>query len=77
MKKLNEQSMNSLENHIPELAEGAVKRAYLKTLTSGRNVVEAVDGKLIVTRPNGSTKILKSLHKPIAVTPGLKLSRKR
>ena len=77
MKKLDEQSMSTLERQIPDLAEGAIKQAYFKTLASGRKVVEAVDGKLLETRSDGTSKVIKSLHTPIAVTPGQKLVRKK
>ena len=77
MKKIDEKVMSSLESHIPELAEGAVKRAYFRTLTSGRNVVEAVDGKLIETYPDGTSSEIRTLNEPTAVTPGQKLNRRR
>lgn len=70
MKKLDEKAMSYLEKRIPELAEGAVKQAYCKTLTSGRRVVEAINGNLVESRPDGSFKVLKSLTAPTAVVPG-------
>lgn len=70
MKKLDEKAMSYLEKRIPELAEGAVKQAYCKTLTSGRRVVEAVNGNLVESRPDGSFKVLKALTAPTAVVPG-------
>lgn len=77
MKKLDEKAMRALERQIPDLAEGAVKQAYVKTLASGRKVVEAVGGKLIETHPDGTTRVLKSLPTPIPVTPGQKFVRKK
>jgi len=47
MKKLDEQNMSALEDIIPFLAEEAVKKARIRTLQSGRNVVEAVNGNLL------------------------------
>jgi hypothetical protein len=76
MKKLDEKNMSVREDRIPFLAEDAVKKARTKTLSSGRNVVEAVDGKLVVTHPDGSRKVLKSLGAPIPVAPGQKIIRK-
>lgn len=70
MKKLDEKAMSYLEKRIPELAEGAVKQAYCKTLTSGRRVVEAVNGKLVESSPDGSSRVLKTLTAPTAVVPG-------
>ena len=72
MKKLDEKTMSKRENRIPQLAENAVKQARTKTLKSGRSVIEAVDGKLIESRPDGSHKVLRSISAPISVAPGQK-----
>jgi hypothetical protein len=70
MKQLDEKSMSNLEQRIPELAEGAVKLAYCKTLTSGRRLIEAINGQLVESSPDGTTRILKSLPTPTPVVPG-------
>ena len=70
MKQLDEKAMSFLEKRIPELAEGAVKQAYCKNLASGRRVVEAVNGQLVESRPDGSSRVLKSLAAPTPVVPG-------
>ena len=77
MKKLNEKTMSYLENRIPELAEGAVKKAYCKTLASGNKVLEAVNGQLVESRPDGTRKIIKTLPKPVSVVPGLRKIRRQ
>ncbi|MBI2353998.1 MAG: hypothetical protein HYV06_03035 [Deltaproteobacteria bacterium] len=69
--------MSAREKRIPELAEEAVKKARTRTLQSGRNVVEAVDGELVETRPDGSRKVIRPLASPILVAPGQKLIRRR
>ena len=76
-KQLDERTMARQENRIPQLAESAVKQARTRTLKAGRSVVEAVDGKLIESYPDGSHKVLKSIPAPIPVVPGLRLIRKR
>lgn len=70
MRQLDEKSMSNLEKRIPELAEGAVKQAYCKTLTSGRLVIEAINGQLVESSPDGTTRILKPLPPPTPVIPG-------
>lgn len=70
MRQLDEQSMSNLEKRIPELAEGAVKQAYCKTLASGKRVVEAINGQLVESSPDGSIRVLKPLPPPTPVTPG-------
>jgi hypothetical protein len=76
MKKLTEKAMSKQENRIPKLAENAVKQARLRTLASGRSVIEAVDGNLIESRPDGTFKVIRSLAAPIPVTPGQTRIRK-
>jgi hypothetical protein len=76
MKKLSERTMTAQEKLIPLLAEEAAKKARAKTLASGRNVVEAVNGKLIESRPDGTHRVLKSIPAPIPVAPGQKRVRR-
>ncbi|MFH2122080.1 MAG: hypothetical protein ABIJ50_01150 [Pseudomonadota bacterium] len=75
MNQLDEKSMSNLERRIPELAEGAIKQAYCKTLASGRRVIEAINGQLVESSPDGTTKVLKSLPTPTPVIPGQKRVR--
>jgi hypothetical protein len=77
MRKLDEKDMSYLEGRIPELAEGAVKQAYCKTLTAGRRVVEAVNGQLVESHPDGTTKVLKTLAAPTPVAVGQRRVRVR
>lgn len=70
MKELDENAMSYLETRIPELAEGAVKQAYCKNLAAGRKVVEAVNGQLIESFPDGTSRVIKSLVAPTPVVPG-------
>lgn len=69
---MKEEAMSYLENHIPELAELAVKQAYWQTLAAGLPVLECVDGTLVETHPDGSRKIIKYITPPRPVTPGHK-----
>ncbi len=75
MNQLDEKSMSNLEKRIPELAEGAVKQAYCKTLASGRRVIEAINGQLVESSPDGTTRVLKPLPAPTPVIPGQKRVR--
>ena len=77
MKDLDEKTVENLERRIPELAEGAVKQAHAKALASGRKVVEAVNGELIESHPDGSFTVLKKIQPPVAVVPGQKKVRKK
>lgn len=76
MKRLDEKTMRDLEERIPFLAEDAVKKARTKTLSSGRNVVEAVNGKLIESHSDGTYRVIRSLAPPISVALGQKRLRR-
>ena len=76
MKKLNEKAMSQQESRIPQLAENAVKQARANTLKAGRSVIEAVGGQLVETRPDGTTKVLKSIPAPTRVVVGQTRVRK-
>jgi hypothetical protein len=75
MNVLDEDSLRFQEAFIPELAEGAIKQAYYQTLAAGCVVLEVADGQLIESSPDGSCRVLKSLPKPIPVSPGQRLLR--
>lgn len=76
MKKLNEKAMSQQESRIPQLAENAVKQARANTLKAGRSVVEAVAGQLIETRPDGTSRVIKSIPAPTPVVAGKTRVRK-
>jgi hypothetical protein len=78
MKKINlsEQAMRSLEERIPELADGAVKRAYSQALTSNGKVLEALTGMLVESSADGSQRVIRALHPPISVAIGEKRTRR-
>ncbi len=70
--------MSSLEAHIPELAQDAVRRAYLQALTTSGQVIEAVEGQLVATSADGNQKVICSLeNKPVPVSLGARRVRKR
>ncbi len=47
-----------LEEHIPELAEAAVKQAYWQALASGSSVLISDNGVIKEVFPDGTTKII-------------------
>lgn len=71
--KLNEKELNYLEEHIPELAEAALKQAYWAALASGSTVLMSENGNLVEVFPDGKRRIIKPLPSPTRVTPGQKL----
>ena len=75
--QLDEKSMRLLEVRIPELADGAVKQAYYQALTSGSKVLEAVNGELVESSSDGSTRVIRALPAPIPVVFGSKRVRRR
>ena len=75
--QMSEESMQRMEARIPELAGGAVKRAYLQALTTSGKVIEARGGKLIEITAEGQVRVIRSIDKPVAVTMGTKRVRAR
>lgn len=57
-----EDELSYLESHIPELAEGAFKQAFWRTLTDGVNVMIAEDNHLVEVFPDGTKKIIRALN---------------
>ena len=57
-----------------ELAQGAFQRAYYEALTTSGKVMRAVDGKLVETYADGTETVIRSIHSPIKVTLGTKIT---
>jgi hypothetical protein len=75
--QLDEAALSSLEDHIPELAQDALRRAYLQALTTGE-VLEAQRGQLVLTSADGSQRIVRNLDaSPTAVAIGSRRTRKK
>lgn len=68
-----EKAMCFLEEHIPELADAAVKQAYWQALASGNNILASEGGKLVEIHPDGSRKIIKTLLPSTPVTIGQRI----
>jgi len=77
MKSSDEDSIRYQEAGIPELAEGAVKQAYYQALAAGYTVVEVVNGQLVESSPDGTTRLIRSLPKAIPVKPGQRVVRSK
>lgn len=71
--KFTEKTMRFLEEHIPELAELAVKQAYWNALASGNSVLECENGIIMEIHPDGTRKIIKKLTPPKKITVGQRL----
>ncbi|MET3133491.1 hypothetical protein AAKU55_003781 [Oxalobacteraceae bacterium GrIS 1.11] len=67
-----EKAMQQLEARVPEFADVALKEAYAKALRSGSKVLEALDGKLFESSPDGSQRLIKLLPPPVWVALGSK-----
>jgi hypothetical protein len=70
---MNENAMKHIEEHIPELADSAIKQAYWSALASGSNVLECADGVMYEVSPDGSRREIKKVKPPVAVTVGQRL----
>jgi hypothetical protein len=67
-----EQVIDFLEEHIPELVEAAVTQAYWQTLASGLSVLESENGVIYEVFPDGSRKFVKTIDPPTPVVKGEK-----
>jgi len=70
---MTEESMRFLEEHIPDLADAAVKQAYWQALATGSSVLVSEEGALVEIFPDGTRKVLKQLEPQTAVTVGQRL----
>lgn len=62
-----QEEMDFLENYIPELANSAVKKAYLDTLSSGNSVLETIENKLYEVFPDGHKVFIKNVSKNVKI----------
>lgn len=58
MMENNEKAIDYLEEHIPEMAEAAVKQAYWQALASGASVLISDNGVIKEVFPDGTSKII-------------------
>lgn len=65
-----EAALRYLEEHIPELAEAAVRQAYWRALASGSRVLVGENDQLVEVAPDGSRRVVRALEPDVAVTPG-------
>lgn len=70
---VSEENMQFLEEHIPELADLAIKQAYWSALASGSSVLECIAGAIVEINPNGTRKIIKKVAPSTRVKKGQKL----
>ncbi len=69
---LQEEEMQYLEEHIPELAIAAGTQAYWQALAAGSSVLISENGVIYEVFPNGTRKIVKTIEPPTPVTIGEK-----
>lgn len=62
-----------MEQRFAQKATYYTRRAYQAALKSGQPVVEIVDGQLIKTSPDGSTRVLKQAAPKYRLSAGKKL----
>jgi hypothetical protein len=70
----NEKTLCFLEEHIPELADSAIKQAYWQTLATGSSVLESDDGIIYEVFPDGSRKTVKTIASPTPVIRGKRMA---
>lgn len=63
-----QKELDFLESHIPELANSAVKKAYLDTLSAGLSVTKVIENKIYEVFPNGTKKFVKEIEPSVRVS---------
>ncbi|WP_198305844.1 hypothetical protein [Arcobacter vandammei] len=62
-----QKELDFLESHIPELANSAVKKAYLDTLSAGLSVTKVIEDKIYEIFPDGTKKFIKDINPAVKV----------
>ena len=62
MKKLDEKTLDFLEQQIPDLMAAAVTIAYNEALAAGLSVLQVEDDKLVEQFPDGTKRVVKQLE---------------
>ncbi len=70
---MTEESMRFLEEHIPILADAAVKQAYWQALAAGSSVLVCENDVMYEIFPDGTRKVVKQLEPQTSVTLGQRL----
>jgi len=70
---MKDSELDNLEEFIPLLAKGAVKKAYLDTLSSGNSVLEVIDGAIYKIFADGNKKKIKDVAPYIKVNKNQKI----
>ncbi len=70
MENDNEKAIEYLEQHIPEMAQAAVKQAYWQALASGSSVLISDDGFIKEIFPDGTSRIVEKTEPFIKVEKG-------
>ena len=68
--------LDNLEEFIPLLAKGAVKKAYLDALSAGNSVLEVLNGTIYEVFADGSKKKIKDVAPYIKVDINKKIQLK-
>jgi hypothetical protein len=68
-----EQAIRYLEEHIPDLAEAAIKQAYWQALAAGSSVLARENDNLVEVFPDGRRKVIKPLPPQTPTQPGQRL----
>ena len=69
---IQEEVIQYLEAHIPELAESAVTQAYWQALAAGSSVLESENGVIYEVFPDDTRNLVKTIEPPTPVSIGEK-----
>lgn len=73
---MTDKQMQNLEDFIPQLAQGAINKAYLDALASGNSVLEVIDGAIYEIFSNGEKNKIKDIEPLIQLDMTKKITLK-
>jgi hypothetical protein len=68
-----EKELDFLESYIPLLANSAVKKAYLDSLSRGNSVLEVIDSKIYEIFPDGKKRLIKEIESSVKIEEDKKI----
>lgn len=66
--------LDVLESQLPPMSREATKMAYRQALAAGQSVMEAEDGVIYETFPDGTRRIVKNIARPVPLKNGRKFT---
>ena len=71
---LDEETIQRLEEQIPELATEAFTKAYNQALAAGLSVIEGFNGFIYEVFPDGTRRLIEQIAAPVPMQQGTRIN---